>query len=304
MRGSIYYQTSVLTKNIFKSGVNKVEKINIKSENYQYISSFQTMKSYRMIWNDFGKFLYEVYEIKDFEQIRSEHVEKFMYEKIFNNVAHQYLQKVSSSIGKLEFILTRLSKLYNKNIVYDFSIRIKIVKNAKIYALTNNNYRDRAYENPKLISSFIKNEKYKLASLIQTCSGTRAEGICLIKQSQLHGYKQDTVTNKEIGLVETKEKGGKIGHIYIELELYKQLEKIIQTDSFFKIDYQKYVGAIRKACLIVGVQSEGTHGFRWNFAQKRVIEYQNANYCYRDSLQLVSKEMKHERPDITCHYIG
>ena len=63
MRGSIYYQTAQLAKVIFKEGVSKVERVDEKSENYKCVTSFSTMQSYKSIWNHFGKYLRDVWNI-------------------------------------------------------------------------------------------------------------------------------------------------------------------------------------------------------------------------------------------------
>ena len=53
MRGSVYYQSSQLVKQIFKEGAKKEDKINRIHEHYEMVSSYQTMESYRSIWNNF-----------------------------------------------------------------------------------------------------------------------------------------------------------------------------------------------------------------------------------------------------------
>ncbi|NOQ32101.1 MAG: hypothetical protein GQ570_13370 [Helicobacteraceae bacterium] len=50
--------------------------------------------------------------------------------------------------------------------------------------------------------------------------------------------------------------------------------------------------------------AEGSHGFRWNFAKNRMMEYSQAKYSYDNSLLGVSTEMKHNRANITEHYLG
>ena len=304
MRGSIYYQTSLLVKSIFKSGAKKLDRVNKESVAYKYVAAYQTMDSYRKIWNDLGNFIDDVYGIKDFELLTQIHINKFMHDKILNDISHQYLQKISSAIGKLEVALTKISVLYHKNKSYDFSNRLSIVNEAKKHSLTYNGYRNRAYNHPDKLISFIEDSNHRLAAAIQLASGTRAEGVCLIQKHQFKGYKDDPVTGKKVGVIQTKEKGGKIGDILLPVEFYRGIEQIIQIKNSFKISYNQYTSSIRKACFILNIKSEGTHGFRWNYAQKRVIEYQDAGYSYEESLQLVSYEMKHGRADITSHYTG
>ena len=53
MRGSVYYQSSQLVKQIFQEGAKKEDKINPNHEYYQMVSSYKTMESYRRVWNNF-----------------------------------------------------------------------------------------------------------------------------------------------------------------------------------------------------------------------------------------------------------
>ncbi len=114
--------------------------------------------------------------------------------------------------------------------------------------------------------------------------------------------KKDIVTRKRIGVILTKEKGGKVGEVNIPKEIYDELELYILSNGKFKINYQKYVSEIRNVCEELEIKTNASHGFRWNFAQRRVIEYQRFGYTYEEALSYVSYEMKHNRMDITLHY--
>ena len=69
MRGSIYYQSSQLVKQIFQEGLKKENKVNSNHEHYQFVSSYKTMESYRTIWNNFFNYLLEHWKLKDFEKL-------------------------------------------------------------------------------------------------------------------------------------------------------------------------------------------------------------------------------------------
>jgi len=305
MRGSIYYQTSLLVKLVFESGTKKVDRKDKNNDKHQIVASYNTMDTYRKTWNDLGFYIFEVFEIRDFEKLEPAHIEKFMYEKIFSVISHQYLQRVSSSLGKLELALNKFAKQQNRNKTYDFSSRKNIVKIAKDSVLTVDNYRDRAYDNPATIINLLHNdEKFKLAASIQLTGGARAEGVTLIKREQLTGIKIDEITGKKMGVIITAEKGGKVGRVHMSPEAYGHLSQIIEREEIFKINYRRYATAIQNTCRILNIKCEGTHGLRWNFAQRRIIEYLDAGYSHDESLQMVSYEMKHERPDITTHYTG
>jgi len=143
-----------------------------------------------------------------------------------------------------------------------------------------------------------------VAALIQLYGGARSEGVTLIKKDQLKDIVIDPITKNEVGIIETKEKGGKIGDVMIRPYVYEWLEEYFQYNERFKINYQAYADDIRQTCLSLGIKPHGSHGFRWTFAQNRVRTYQDHEYSYEQALQGVSWEMKHFRSDITEHYLG
>ena len=305
MRGSVYYQSSQLVKQIFQEGAKKEDKINPNHEHYQMVSSYKTMESYRRVWNNFFNYLLEHWKIRNFEKISSEHVQAYMDYKIEYYPSKQYLEKISAAIGKLEIALKNFSKNIHKiEKDYDFSIRQTIVNEARDLKLVASNYHNRAYNNPKLLIYNLKNSMNKLAAKIQLEGGARIEGVALIKPEQLLGIKIDKVTQVEKGIIYTKEKGGKQGEVLVSLKTYAELENYLSLNSKFKINRQDYYNDIKQAAFISKEIAEGSHGLRWNFAKRRMFEYGKADYTYSDSLQEVSYEMKHNRASITEHYLG
>ena len=305
MRGSVYYQSSQLVKQIFQAGAKKEDKINPNHEHYQMVSSYKTMESYRRVWNNFFNYLLEHWKIRNFEKISSEHVQGYMDYKIEYYPSKQYLEKISAALGKLEIALKNFSKNIHKiEKYYDFSIRQTILNEARDLKLVASNYHNRAYKKPMLLISNLKNPINQLAAKIQLEGGARIEGVALIKPEQLRGKKIDKVTQVEKGIIYTKEKGGKQGEVLVSLKTYAELENYLSLNSKFKINRQDYYNDIKQAALISKEVSEGSHGLRWNFAKRRMFEYGKADYSYYDSLQEVSYEMKHNRASITEHYLG
>lgn len=305
MRGSVYYQSSQLVKQIFEEGAKKQDKINPNHENYQMVSSYKTMESYRSIWNNFFNYLKEHWKIRDFEKIEAHHIQAYMDYKIEYHPSKQYLEKISAALGKLEIALKLFAKnIHNKNREYDFSIRQTILDQARDLKFVANNYHNRAYSNPLLLISNLQNSIHKIAAKIQYEGGARIEGVALIKPEQLRGTKIDKVTKTQNGVVFTKEKGGKQGEVLISVETYNELEKYLFCNSKFKINRQAYYNDIKQAAILSKESLEGSHGLRWNFAKRRMFEYGKAGYSYSDSLQEVSYEMKHNRASITEHYLG
>jgi len=305
LRGSVYYQSSQLAKQIFEAGAKKEDRINPNHEHYQKVASYKTMESYRSIWNNFFNYLKEHWNIKDFEKIESQHIQAYMDYKIEYYPSKQYLEKISAALGKLEIALKLFAKnIYNEDRNYDFSIRQTLLDEARDLKYVANNYRNRAYDDPKLLISNLQNSPHKLAASIQYEGGARIEGVALIKTEQLMGTKIDTITNTQKGIIFTKEKGGKEGEVLVSLDTYKKIENYLCLHPKFKINRQAYYEDIKQSALLSNETPEASHGLRWNFAKKRMLEYAKAGYSYSESLQEVSYEMKHNRASITEHYLG
>lgn len=305
MRGSVYYQSSQLAKQIFESGAKKEDRINPNHEHYQKVASYKTMESYRSIWNNFFNYLKEHWGIKDFEKIEAQHIQAYMDYKIEYYPSKQYLEKISASLGKLEVALKLFSKnIHNEIREYDFSIRQSLLDEARDLKYVANNYHNRAYDNPELLIENLQNPLHKLAASIQYEGGARIEGVALIKQEQLLGNRLDTITNTQKGIIFTKEKGGKEGEVLVSLDTYKKIENYLSSNPKFKINRQAYYEDIKHSALLSNETPEASHGLRWNFAKRRMLEYAKAGYSYAQSLQEVSYEMKHNRASITEHYLG
>ena len=305
MRGSVYYQSSQLVKQIFVEGAKKEDKINLNHKHYQVVSSYKSMETYRNIWNNFFNYLLEHWKIKDFEKIESEHIAAYMDYKIEYYPAKQYLEKISAAIGKLEIALKKFAKnIHNIDREYDFSIRQTILDEARDLKYVSNNYHNRAYNNPLFLIENLKDPLHKIAAKIQYEGGARIEGVALIKKDQMMGIKVDSITNKEVGIVLTKEKGGKSGEVLVSIDTYTNLNSYILEYDKFKINRQKYYNDIKQAAISLNENPEASHGLRWNFAKRRMFEYGKAGYSYEECLQQVSYEMKHNRASITQHYLA
>jgi hypothetical protein len=306
MRGSVYYQTGKLVRAIFREGAKKHEKADVTHHFYKCVSSFKTMETYRNVWNNLGNYLKEHWKLKDFEKITSEHIDAYILYKIEYYPSRQYLEKIISAIGKLEWALMYLSmELHNKEKIYDFETRHNQLHYAKVQGLVSEGYNNRTYDDAEEIISCLSAEKHKIAAKIQLFGGARSEGVILIKKEQLREkYYIDNVTGEKVSLLLTKEKGGKEGEVHIPTRIYEWLEDYFARNEVFKLSYQTYSNDIKQACESLGVVAHGSHGFRWTFAQNRVRIYQNYGYSYEQALQGVSWEMKHFRASITEHYLG
>jgi len=305
MRGSVYYQSAELIKTIFAEGAKKTERVDETHPHFQCIASYKTAKAYRDVWENFFHYLREHWKIKDPILITGEMVASYMEYKSEYHVSKQYLEKISSSMGKLEIALKHytLSK-YGEAGEYDFSVRQHVLNTSRDLKLVADNYHNRTYQYPLIVIASLTEPTHRLAATIQYEGGARIEGVGLIKPEQMHGSRFDPITGTDKGVIFTTEKGGKHGDVLVSITTYNRLLQHFKTNKRFKIDRQKYSYDIRAAAEKMGITPEGSHGLRWNFCKRRMMEYAKAGYTYEQSLQAVSWEMKHNRANITEHYLG
>ena len=120
MRGSVYYQSAVLTKTIFKEGVKKEQKVDPENKYFGHVSSYKTMDTYKKVWENFFNYLMEHWKLKNFELITTEQIDAYFQYKIEYYPSKNYLEKISSALGKLEIALNEYSlHKYDNPIVYD-----------------------------------------------------------------------------------------------------------------------------------------------------------------------------------------
>lgn len=305
MRGSTYYQARILLDEVFCVGAKKQERVDPMHPNFKKVASFSTMNAYKNTWHNFFNYLREHWKIKDVELITSDHVAAYMDYKIGYYPSVKYLQKISASMAKLEIALKKFTlRVYGEERHYDFSIRQRILDESRDLHLVANNYHNRAYDTPHLVIASLTESTHRLAATIQYEGGARIEGVTLIKSEQMHGTRFDPITGTDKGVIFTKEKGAKEGDVLVSVTTYNRLLHYFKTNKRFKIDRQKYSYDIRSTCEKMGMTPEGSHGLRWNFAKRRMMEYAKAGYTYEQNLQAVSWEMKHNRASITEHYLG
>jgi integrase len=304
MRGSVKWQTGQLARALFEEGLSKAQRMD-PGEKQGKISSYRTMETYRDVWNEFGAFAKESMGVRDLEKVDGDHVEFFMRAKMAEDVSKQYLEKITSALGALERALERFTAAqYGAAKEYDFSQRLEVLHEAKAGGLKDG-YHDRAYLHPERVIEHLKEAEHRLAAQLQREGGPRLEGVSLIKEEQLRGHGVDPFTGREVGVFYTEEKGGKGGEVKVSPEAYERLREHIEKEGSFAIDQREYQRDVQEAAVAAGEEPEGSHGFRWNFAQERMEELQEKGKLnYDQARQEVSWEMKHERANITEHYLG
>lgn len=250
------------------------------------------------------------------------------------------IHKLEIALRKLNAKYSLESLHYSSNIdrEYDFSVHHEILDKARKNLLVIETSDDptfcRAYDDPQALIDAITDSAFQLAAKIQHESGARLEGIeridhCLsIKTQKLHdnrlsnsidyiriddlnskvdqlqGIEYDSLEAMQKGQIFDIEKGGKPGILLVSIETYKQLKAHLLKHDAFCVDVNKYRMVLKKVAQSTNQEYQGSHGFRWNFARERFSKIQViGGLTYDQALQQVSWEMKHERADITEHYL-
>ena len=89
----------------------------------------------------------------------------------------------------------------------------------------------------------------------------------------------------------------------IQPEIYSRLCEIINKQGEFRIDYHQYLRQLKQAAYESEQTYTGTHGLRWNYAQRTFTEIQESGTGYEQALKTVSERLGHSRPEITLHYL-
>ena len=309
MRGSIVYQVQQI---FLKSGINKIgeskhqAKESARADGARTwhevgkklgIHSYATADAYREIWRSLLKETRSTFKIKDIEKLSKEHVQNFLMVKS-SSVAMATFRQYAAACEKLETALNMYARQQGTAREYNFSIGSmrKNVSNLRRFEGT------RVYDNPRTLISSIDNNVYRLAASIQYEGGARIKETGLINSNQLRGL----INNRgKIYIDKRGAKGGKPRDIYVSKDSYKQLCEFISKKGVFDIGSKdKYRQALKMAAKKTKQKYNGSHGLRWNFAQKRMDHHMNhGGLPYEASLVAVSDEMGHVRGDITEHYL-
>ena len=202
---------------------------------------------------------------------------------------------------KLEVALNRYGEKNLTGQTYQFSEAISEVREAG---------RDldrfdgtRAYQNPGGVVEAVRGEKFRLAAAIQQEGGARVSEANRIKEASLMGIRPDSQTGEVKGWIKVQGKGGKIREVGVKPETYARLEAKVGNGRSFEFKTEAYRTELKAAALATGQVYQGSHGLRWSWAQKRHAELQRTGKSYEQTIGQVSREMGHERADITEHYL-
>ncbi len=215
----------------------------------------------------------------------------------FEYAYNHYVEQHSLAAGQLD--LTGLRKSLST------AARQNLPKSSR-------SFFNRAYPDPLSLLNAVDNPIYQLQATLQYEGGFRAEGVGSpgnglrnpLTKNSLRGFCADPVTQKQVGIVASVEKGGKETDHYISVKTYERLQHYIEGHELLESRYSAYIRAINAAAKKTGQFSygRGTHGLKHNFAQERYLECVEYGYRHEEALQQVSLETGHFRLKETLTY--
>lgn len=306
--GSIHHQIQLLFKNsgIFAPGTSKHEaKTRARQKGItssrglgaEYmIYSYGTAEAYLAVWHLFGRYLKGTFGLRSIYEITLDHVRAYLMARLAQGVAFRTFQVHVAALLKLEKALRMVVPLFP-------SFGPAVVEVARMSRSLKKDHRPRAYPDPCALINAMAHGPSRLVARIQHEGGARVREATLIKEIQLRGKTVDNLTGiikGKIHLIHAK--GGLQRDLLVTLKTYEDLTKAV-GNGVFRANPEVYRRWLVRAAQASNQDYNGTHGLRWNFAQRRFLTSRDAGMSEEQALEQVSTEMGHRRRAITLHYL-
>lgn len=327
MRGSIKTQITAALKCCTKIKESRHLQKQLHGGKSPYIHSMGTFdRTARRLWPLQGWL--KARGINDIELLTNELVKEYLDCRLTYHIdkgnSRQTFKVEVAALGNLERGLTQFAQQHRaRPITYDFSrARKSFTAKARQLAKATSEYESRALPDPLALIAALEEPHHKLMAALQYHCGCRAEGVGAPQRDfpggnpltlqnftgpdgKLLPTRKDPVTGEMVRPFWTKEKGGKVAWKYCPAALAKRvLEWLAAHPEGLCDSYSVYLAAVNKAMTETGqsVRGRGTHALRFNFAQRRYRQCVAAGMGDEEAKRLVSREMSHNRPDITEGY--
>lgn len=292
-----------------------------KTDNAYGLRSFGAWKTYKYEAHRFAEFMIAtgITTLLDTQSVRNA-MEDYLQERLFYYVgrrrSRQTMGTLLAAMGKFEHALNHYTGEHISEVarLETEELRLKYcAQSRRQLQKSSRGFSNRAYPDPLRLIAAISDGIYQLQAALQYEGGLRAEGVGApanrrlknpLKLEGLHGIGADSVTGNQVGIVSSKEKGGKITEHYISTQTYQRLLGHIMNHGSLESDYNSYVEAINQAAQKTGqyARGRGSHGLKHNFAQERYLECIAHGMTHEQALQQTSLETSHFRLKETLTY--
>jgi len=299
LRGSIENQVKQIWKQLDGIGVSKRlhrEISEIYAQNGHQVSelihSFEHKDEIIKMAKSLAKFTKNNFGIKDMQQITDDILFEFVYEKINKKLGYRSISTYLSQLSKIHLGLTKIKKSIPKH-EYIFSIDTIIdLRGLAKEKLSKYPHINKAYENPIVFRSELE-EKYYIVFDLQYHYGLRVSEGLLIQNFQL---------NRETRELIIQGKGGYKRTLILEGKIYQLIVNELNRKGSYKVDYMDYYEELKRVVLLKNETWTGTHGLRYNYAQRQIKEYRLQGMSDQEARKQVSYEMGHHRLEILNVY--
>ena len=265
--------------------------------------------------------------IKNIDKINATDLADYIEDRFSHHLGRantlKTFQTELSAIARLERALTHFNKVHRdgSKVIDLSSERASVAARARNIFPRRAGPQNRAYKDPIQLINAIKNPTHQLQAKLQLEGGCRTEGVGApakvfcnpLNTKNFRHHKTgaplenvyDPLTGELRAAFWTVEKGGKLAYHFCSLETFRSVSNHIGQHGKIESKYKDYLKSVEFAAKQTGqfMKGSGTHGFRFNFGQKRYNQAIRAGYSDEHAKLVVSAEMSHNRADITETYL-
>jgi len=292
-----------------------------KAEEPFGLRSFGSWKVYRYEVHRFARYLINkgIVSLLDTLSVKNAmagYLKEMLDHYVASKGSRQSMKTLLAALGKLEYSLNNYIELHGIEAAPLDSEALRLEYYSlcrKLLRKSSRSFDSRAYPDPIRLIEAIRGKTHQLQASLQYEGGLRAEGVGASSNRRLknpltpeglRGMGADPVTGASVGIVASKEKGGKLTCHYVSVETYRRLESHIREHARLESKYSAYTEAINRAALKTGqyVPGRGSHGLKHNFAQERYLECIEHGLTHEQAVQQTSLETSHFRMRETLTY--
>lgn len=295
-RTSIRYGVSCAVR-FFRRGIGTSRRELKKRFGYSpFIHSYETFERYIGVINNFCDTVLS--DVKAIRHIRKEHVEAHFQNLLEKNVTEKTVRINASALIKLFYFFGRTDL-----VDYIDERRQLWVAEARPSGRTN------PFQNPEMVISKMRKEKYKAMAKIQLLTGARVSDIKKVvywvtenpDSYKVFIRKSKGGRDRIIDYTDRKHDFEEIRNASLVLKEF--IESTKKDWASLQIEYTDGVHLSAKKC---GEIYCGTHAFRANYAERRYVELQGKSlFCGNENkiLDTITEELGHRRRKMAKYYI-
>lgn len=285
------------------------------------LRSFGSWKVYRYEAHRFVRYLLKkgITTLLDTLAVRNamaEYLQEMLADYVARKRSRQTMKTMLAALGKFQYAVNHYIELHGIEVSPLDTETLRL----EFYALSRKQlckssrvFDNRAYPDPVRLIETIHDGTHQMQASLQYEGGLRAEGVGApsnrraknpLTREGLRGIGTDPVTGAAVGIIASKEKGGKKTEHYISVETYRRVESYLHLHGRLESDYSGYVEAINRAARETGqyAPGRGSHGLKHNFAQERYLECIDHGLTHEQAVQQTSLETSHFRMRETLTY--